>query len=135
MKRALDSLRHERFDDSSGFRAYVQAVARYTALQALDSHYREGIVVALNPDARGHSQGAESKLLHQQLARQILEHCSDDCRQLLKAYFFEQRSYEEIAQQMGVPVGTVKSRLSRCLEKAQKLIRAPRPKHGRWSER
>ena len=55
--------------------------------------------------------------------RRVLDEASEDCRLLMRLYFLEGKSYEEIAAELAIPVGTVKSRLSRCLDAAQKALR------------
>ena len=129
MGRVVESLRQERFDESQDFRAYVQAVARYTALQAMNSRHRKDAIPVLNEEHLGRAPGAEASVVSRHLARQVLEQASDGCRELLRAYFLDQRSYAEIAESLGVPVGTVKSRLVRCLEKAHRVL------HGQGSRR
>jgi len=127
MKRAVESLRYERFDDAQDFRTYVQAVARYTALQAINSSVRTGALDIVGARSRDRSgAGTEAIVVYRQLARQVLAQASEDCRRLFKAYFYEQRSYEEIARDLEMPVGTVKSRLFRCLQKAQRLLDRPK---------
>jgi DNA-directed RNA polymerase specialized sigma24 family protein len=46
---------------------------------------------------------------------EILAGMEEGCRNLILAYFIEERSYGEIAAHLHVPVGTVKSRLFRCM--------------------
>lgn len=46
----------------------------------------------------------------------LLSRLSPRNRAILKMHYFEGRSYEEIAQDMGVPIGTVKAQLHRARE-------------------
>jgi RNA polymerase sigma factor (sigma-70 family) len=127
MRRVIESLRQERFDASQNLRTYVQGVARYTAMQALTAQLHSPAAQALEDLFPVRGPGAEESLHSRQLVRRVLSQASDGCRDLLLAYFYEQRSYAEISAALGVPVGTVKSRLVRCLEKAHRAIRPHRP--------
>jgi RNA polymerase sigma-70 factor (ECF subfamily) len=124
LRRVVTSLRDGRFDASRDFEAYVVGVARHTALQALDRRRRGR---SLTQDAPLHEPvapgpDAERRTLERQLVRLALEAVSPSCRECLRAYFVEGRNYEELAATQGVPVGTVKSRLFRCLQAAQQAI-------------
>lgn len=119
--RVVESLRHGRFDSSREFHSYVQGVARYTALQALTARpQRSSNEVDGLPSEK--SPTAEERTANRQLVRRILERASEECRELIRAYFLEERSYAEIADGLVLPVGTVKSRLFRCLESARQSI-------------
>ncbi|MGH9750604.1 MAG: RNA polymerase sigma factor [Candidatus Polarisedimenticolia bacterium] len=136
MARVLESLSRERFDPAQDFRTYVQAVARYTAFEAMTLRRRaaatgetDAAAADTVPDRRPWPEESAASV---QIARLALDRASAECRALIRAYFFEQRNYAEIAATLGVPVGTVKSRLARCLEKIQRLLTAPGP--GRAAE-
>jgi len=51
--------------------------------------------------------------IHLELLQEALLELTEEFRSPLVLYYFEEFSYQEIAQQMGVPIGTVMSRLSR----------------------
>jgi RNA polymerase sigma-70 factor, ECF subfamily len=122
LTRLVESLRLERFDASRDFRVYVQGIARFVSLQAL-SRRPQTPPAADQPALReGVETGPETKVIERQLVRRVLDLASEDCRELFRLYFFEARSYQEIAGSLEVPVGTVKSRLFRCLESAHQII-------------
>ncbi|TXI03848.1 MAG: sigma-70 family RNA polymerase sigma factor [Rhizobium sp.] len=52
--------------------------------------------------------------IHLEVLQQALLELSEEFRSPLVLYYFEEFSYQEIAKQMGVPIGTVMSRLSRA---------------------
>lgn len=131
LTRVVESLRLERFDHTRDFRVYVQGVARFVGLQTLsrNAHMPSGG----QPDAlmASAAAGAETGAIDRQLARRVLDLCSEECRDLFRLYFFEARTYQEIAAALGIPVGTVKSRLFRCLESAHHSLAAGGRNQGR----
>ena len=113
----IESLRTGRFDASRDLRVYVKGIAHHVALQRLrEVRAERGRAV---PDHQSDPGGdSEGVVMTQQLVRRVLDLASEECRELIASYYLEQRSYEEISGGMEVPVGTVKSRLFRCLESA-----------------
>jgi RNA polymerase sigma factor (sigma-70 family) len=122
LRRVIESLRRERFDASQDFCSYVKGVTRYTALQMLHRLQPHLSELPQDPRAPEGLPDTEERLDSVHLARQVLGHASPACRDLLRAYFFEQNSYARIAGDLQVPVGTVKSRLFRCLESAHQMV-------------
>ena len=115
--RVIESLRKGRFDPSREFHFYVQGIARYTALQAMAR--RAGSLQTEGPLANpGVPATVERGLITRDLVRRVLDCASEDCRELIRAYFFEGQDYSALAVELSVPVGTIKSRLFRCLENA-----------------
>jgi RNA polymerase sigma-70 factor, ECF subfamily len=52
--------------------------------------------------------------------REAVRVLDDPCRQVISLFFYDGRSYREIATVLGIPEGTVASRLTRCLGKLRK---------------
>jgi RNA polymerase sigma factor (sigma-70 family) len=121
LARLLRSLREGRFDAGLDFRAYVQGMARYTALEMFDPGLETVVVEDLDELYRA-SSGGEDEAVARQLARHVLEQASEDCRRLFLEFFYQRRTHDEIAANLGVPRGTVKSRLSRCLDASHRRI-------------
>ena len=123
LTRVLASLTHERFDSRGDLRLYVQAIARYTAVRALRTAASE---------SPRHGEPTEAdpgpEIRARLLVSQVLIRMSSSCRELVTRYFLEQRSYEELAAELELPVGTIKSRLSRCLEAAHRIVGRHRPR-------
>lgn len=122
--RVIASLRADRFDPQRDFRTYVQGVARFTAFTALSRRTPEVPVDEDGPELPDESAGgsSEDRISSAQLARYVLDRASEGCRELLVAYFMEQRNYSEIAEENGQPVGTIKSRVFRCLDAARVAV-------------
>ncbi len=60
----------------------------------------------------------DRRLLDRNLARELLARLEPMYREILWLRFFKDRSYEEIAEQCRLPLGTVKTRLRRALQRA-----------------
>ncbi len=128
LTRVLESLRRERYDHHKDFRVYVQAVARYTAFQALNRQlqFRSGSASAELLEAQ--FENPEAQIVKRQLVRKVLDMVSPDCRRLIRSYFLEECSYSEIAAALKIPEGTVKSRLFRCMQSACRFLRQRLPR-------
>jgi len=60
----------------------------------------------------------DRRLLERDLARELLARLEPMYREILWLRFFKEKSYEEIADYCRLPLGTVKTRLRRALERA-----------------
>jgi RNA polymerase sigma-70 factor (ECF subfamily) len=135
LARVVESLRRGRFDPDRDLRAYVQGMTRITALETLRGRPPRGTV--REEETRGIPDPGDdprSTVIARQLARLALESASEPCRDLIRAYFLRQLSYEEIARDMQLPVGTVKSRLSRCLRRMHLALTARTARHDMEDE-
>jgi RNA polymerase sigma factor (sigma-70 family) len=126
LARVIASLKNGQFDPSKDLHPYVQGIARHAALQAIEAAHRrrgrdgddvEGTVWAST------DQPLTESVAQHELVRRVLDEASEECSLLMRLYFLEGKGYEEIAAELVVPVGTVKSRLSRCLDAAQRSLR------------
>jgi RNA polymerase sigma factor (sigma-70 family) len=126
LARVVESLQFGRFDSAKDLRSYVLGIARHTAIQSLQESIRrrdrrddvpiedlpiEDIPSSIDPVA------------HHDLVSRIMEGASVDCRRLIELRFLQEKRYEEIAAELMLPVGTIKSRLSRCLDCTHRALR------------
>lgn len=68
----------------------------------------------------------ENKLILEQqvkLMRQLVEKLRPRYRSLIELRYFEELSYEEISQRLGLPLGTVKAQLFRAREFLSQFMR------------
>jgi len=71
------------------------------------------------------SAGPEATLIGSQDAKALvtaLEQLGPDCQQIVRLRYFHQQSYNEICGLLELPLGTVCSRLKRCLLKLKTLL-------------
>ncbi len=55
----------------------------------------------------------------------FLERIEEDCRHVLELAYFQGMTHREIEQALGVPLGTVKTRIRRGLQQLRKLLGLP----------
>jgi RNA polymerase sigma factor (sigma-70 family) len=70
----------------------------------------------------------EETVIRQQrnkLMRQLLTHLGDKYRLMIELRYFEELSYEEISQELNIPLGTVKAQLFRAKELLYELLQQP----------
>ena len=60
--------------------------------------------------------------------REALGQLPEDCREVLDRFFCRDESYRTIAEALGIPPGTIASRISRCLVKLREQL-APTEDH------
>jgi RNA polymerase sigma factor (sigma-70 family) len=56
--------------------------------------------------------------------REALGRLSGDCQDVLDRFFCRDESYRTIGQELGIPAGTIASRISRCLAKLKEQLDA-----------
>jgi RNA polymerase sigma factor (sigma-70 family) len=51
----------------------------------------------------------------------------ENCREILDRFFARDESYRTIGDELGLPTGTIASRISRCLDKLRTLLEESTP--------
>jgi len=104
----LSSLR-----DDGAVRPWLAQLTRNACVDRIRAAPRE------DPSADVEPPGVDDTLalLDEALSvREALDALSDDCREMLDRFFTRDESYRTIGAALGIPSGTIASRISRCLE-------------------
>ena len=96
--------------EAEAARGWLISIVRNVFLKTLRHRHRGRSLDEIEEPTAVH--GFDGTIQSEQLQQALLE-LSEEFRSPLVLYYFEQFSYQEIAEQMGVPIGTVMSRLSR----------------------
>ena len=122
-----ERVRSGRFEYSAKLSTYVFGVVKNTWLRRLAQKRRE-VPSELDPDER--SNGAPSALddlIEREeagLVRSALERIGEQCRRLLKLFYWEELSMEEIALEMGFAnADTVKAKKYQCKKALETVLR------------
>jgi len=125
-------------------RAWLLSIVRTTAFRWLQKNRAQQLATEFDEEI--HSEGCEAlnpeTLLLQRADRQLLDqamnHLPDRLREVLMLRELEGLSYKEIAEVVGVPMGTVMSTLSRARERfrhlASELVRRQAQPKGPFSQ-
>lgn len=105
------------FEGRSRFQTWVRAIARNEALQVLRRKQRKTEPTGDDvPEQWAFARRLSSVVADEVAVRQALEAVPEPYREALILREFEQLGYDEIAERLGVPVGTVRSRIARGRE-------------------
>jgi RNA polymerase sigma factor (sigma-70 family) len=115
-----------RFAGRSSLQTFVERVAKY---RCLDAVRRERKLRLVSWEDHGEPEPAiddspEERLATEEairLCRLVLDRLPAPCRVLLRQVLAEDRRYEDLAAEHGVALGTIKSRVARCRERASEL--------------
>ena len=78
--------------------------------------------------SRRGSSGTVEELDEAFAVREALAELSEECQEVLDRFFCRDESYRTIGEELGIPSGTIASRISRCLGR---LRQAPRGMTGK----
>ncbi len=78
-------------------------------------------------DLPGAPEEAATADFDQEQLQNVLNDLPEDFRSPIILFYFEEFSYKEIAEQMGVPVGTIMSRLARAKACLRQRLTKPEP--------
>src|SRR5690349_5402426 len=119
----LDSVR-----DDGAVRAWIGQIARNAALDWLRRSGREVASGAIDAGAYDEPLAAVDQAL---VVRDALTRLPEHQQQILDRFFARDESYRTIAQELGLPPGTIASRISRALAALRKELesdgRSPAP--------
>jgi RNA polymerase sigma-70 factor (ECF subfamily) len=119
-----------RLRDDDAIRPWIGQLTRRTCIDRLRAS-RETPTEDIEP------HGADETLstLDEALAvHEAMAELPENCREILDRFFAQDESYRTIGEALGLPSGTIASRISRCLEKLKTLmeetVAEPRPVVG-----
>jgi RNA polymerase sigma factor (sigma-70 family) len=114
---------HDRYDPNRSLRGWVLGIARKRAIDHLRK--RRDVVVPLNSmrDIAG-DDGREvaERLAWADEVRTALDQLSAEQRGVIELAYFEQYTQSEIALELDIPLGTVKTRTARGLQRLAGLL-------------
>lgn len=113
----LDTLR-----DGDALRPWIAQTARNCAV---DSLRRSGREVPVDDVPEGVDDGL-ARLDEALTVHAALDRLSPECHEILDRFFCRDESYRTIGDELGIPAGTIASRISRCLGKLRERFPAER---------
>ncbi|TDR87221.1 sigma-70 family RNA polymerase sigma factor [Enterovirga rhinocerotis] len=114
--------------DGGDLRAWLFTILHNLFIDGMRRRRREGLRVDIDEivDLAAPAQEPESRLVVRDVLDAV-ESLPADQRAVLLLVCVEDLSYEAAARVLGVPIGTVMSRLSRARERLRRLVTAPPP--------
>jgi RNA polymerase sigma-70 factor (ECF subfamily) len=88
-------------------------------LLSINRVYDDEDGIEMSHNIPGHGQDPEEKMIEKQkimLMREVVDKLKPHYKQLVTLRYFDELSYEEIAEEMELPLGTVKAQLFRARE-------------------
>jgi RNA polymerase sigma-70 factor (ECF subfamily) len=95
-------------------------------------HQIDPDMMAISDDGRGAQMAEDRATLEKVRAR--VDQLPDDLRLVLVLVTIEGRSYREAADELGIPIGTVMSRLSRARATLLPMMRTPDSRSRTWTQ-
>ena len=105
--------------DDDALRPWLASLTRRLCIDRLRASRREELLedAELEPAPETMELLDEAFAVHEALA-ELPEHC----REILDRFFARDESYRTIADELGLPAGTIASRISRCLVRMKSLL-------------
>ncbi len=115
----------DRFRGDSQVSTWVFGIAYRTALkrlQKISRHPEEELAEMADPIERDHPEVKLAQRERRERVRKSLDQLSPEHRAVIELTFFENRSYQEIAEIVGCPENTVKTRMFHARKRLKRLL-------------
>jgi RNA polymerase sigma-70 factor, ECF subfamily len=112
------------YDPSRPLRAWLYAVLRNLFISGLRRNGRSTVVKTVDDlvDGEGAVQATQEERLSVQLIGEALDRLPAQHREVIVLVGLEEMSYRDVAEIIGVPIGTVMSRLSRARSQLRNIL-------------
>jgi RNA polymerase sigma-70 factor, ECF subfamily len=121
------------FEGRSAVSTWLLAIARYKALSALrrqpEEELDENIAEAIE-DTSDDPEVAVQKKDTSEILRKCLTSLSTEHREIIDLVYYHEKSIEEVAQIVGIPENTVKTRMFYARKKLAELLKAAGVERG-----
>ena len=123
----------DRFEGRSAVSTWMLAIARFKALSALrkkpDEELDEEAAEAIE-DTSDNPEVALEKKDKSAVLRQCLEKLSPEHKEIIDLVYYHEKSVEEVAEIVGIPENTVKTRMFYARKKLAELLKAAGVERG-----
>jgi RNA polymerase sigma-70 factor (ECF subfamily) len=123
----------DRFEGRSAVSTWMLAIARFKALSALrkrpDEELDEETAEAIE-DTSDNPEVALEKKDKSAVLRQCLEKLSPEHKEIIDLVYYHEKSVEEVAEIVGIPENTVKTRMFYARKKLAELLQAAGVERG-----
>lgn len=109
---------YQQFKVGSNFKYWMFRIVKNSFIDQIRKKKRQGISIEFDPETMGDSVPAsQTSTLDLEHFQNALETLGQEDQQLLIWIGYDGLAYQEIAEKIGVPTGTVKSKLNRARHK------------------
>jgi RNA polymerase sigma-70 factor (ECF subfamily) len=116
-----------RFEGRSAVSTWLLSIARFKALSALrkrtDEELDEETATAI-PDTADTPEEAVQKKDKSEILRECLKSLSPEHREIVDLVYYHEKSVEEVAEIVGIPENTVKTRMFYARKRLSELLKA-----------
>lgn len=109
------------FDETRNLRTWLFTILRNLFVSSVRRSAREAVAVGASEGDGSVHPDQDSRLAIKDVA-QALERLSPDQREVVLLIALEDMSYREVAEVIGVPIGTIMSRLSRARSRLRAML-------------
>ncbi len=123
----------DRFEGRSAVSTWVLAIARFKALSALRKKPEEELdeeTASAIEDPTDDPEVAMQKKDKSQVLRKCLQALSPEHREIIDLVYYHEKSVEEVAEIVGIPENTVKTRMFYARKKLAELLKAAGVERG-----
>ena len=115
----------EKLRSDEAIRPWIGQLTRRTCIDRLRAGSREEIV---DPDTMAGGADETMETLDEAFAvHEAMATLSENCREILDRFFAQDESYHTIGAALGIPSGTIASRISRCLSRLREALEGRNP--------
>lgn len=115
----------EKLRSDEAIRPWIGQLTRRTCIDRLRAGSREEIV---DPDTMPGGADETMETLDEAFAvHEAMATLSENCREILDRFFAQDESYHTIGAALGIPSGTIASRISRCLSRLREALEGRNP--------
>jgi RNA polymerase sigma factor (sigma-70 family) len=113
----------DRLRDADALRPWIAQLTRRTCIDRL----RAGARVQVAEFETDEVDETLERLDEAMTVHDALATLPENCREILDRFFARDESYRTIGDELGLPTGTIASRISRCLDKLRTLLEESTP--------